>query len=109
MKAKAFEFRLNRVRGIPRILMLVVVTALVIGAAALAVMIGVAVVVVGLAISAVALLGYAVRRALLPGAAVPLSTTHWKAETHSATASESGVIEAEVEVLSIEGKRPDEP
>lgn len=109
MKPRMFEFRLSGVRGIPRVLLLGLIALVVGGVIALLIMVGMAVVVAGLAVSAVAALWYAVRRALLPGSAAQVSETHWQRESHTADVSRIDVLEAEVEVLPIEEKRPDAP
>ena len=109
MKPRVFEFNLSGVRGVPRVLLLGLIALVVGGVIALLIMVGMAVVVAGLAVSAVAALWYAARRALLPGTSAPLSETHWQRESHKEDASTSDVIEVEVEVLPISEKRPDAP
>ena len=56
MKTRAFEFRMIGVRGLPRVLLLGLLTALAIGIIALVVVVGMAVAVTGLVISGVAVI-----------------------------------------------------
>jgi hypothetical protein len=109
MKTRAFEFRMIGVRGLPRVLLLGLFTALAIGIIALVVVVGMAVAVTGLVISGVAVIWYAVRRALLRGAATPMPMTHWQSEIQADPAPTIDILEAEVEVLPLEEKNPDSP
>ena len=102
MKAKAFEFQLNGARGLPRVLLLALITAVILGAVALVVMVGMAVAVVGLAVSGLALVWYAVRRALLPGLSSPRSSSHAEGEIRSTEAPMIEAIDIEVEVLPLD-------
>jgi hypothetical protein len=102
MKAKAFEFRLDGVRGLPRVLLLALVTAVVLGAVALVVMVGMAVTAVGLAVSGLALLWYAVRRALLPSLTTPVAPNHSQDQARSTAEHRIDAIDVEVEVLPLD-------
>ena len=109
MKTRAFEFRMIGVRGLPRVLLLGLLTALAIGIIALVVVVGMAVAVTGLVISGVAVIWYAVRRALLRGAATPTPVTRWQSEIQADPAQGIDILEAEVEVLPLDDKSPDTP
>lgn len=101
MKARAFEFHLNGVRGIPRVLLIVLISALILGVISLVVMIGMAVTVVGLTVSAVAMLWFAVKRALLPGGAGFFSPVPGPQKARSSESPTMEAIDVEVEVLPI--------
>lgn len=93
MRPRAFQFRLDRLRGLPAIL----VVALVIGAVALVLFVGAIVAVAGLVASVGAALYFSARRFLGKG----LSTPEPRVEYRSAPASypPSEVREITVEVL----------
>ena len=71
MNPKIFHFQLSGWRGIPAVLAVGVIAALVIGVVALVLFVGMAVVVAGIALSACAALYYAVRRKLAGGSLKP--------------------------------------
>jgi hypothetical protein len=104
MKAKAFEFRLDGMRGLPRVLLLALITAVIIGVVALVVMVGVAVTVVGLAVSGLTLVWYAARRALLPGLSATVSPNYSQSNVRTTETSKIEAIDVEIEVLPVDDR-----
>ena len=101
MKPRTFEFRLSGARGIPALLVSGVIAVLLALVVALVLLIGLAVIAAGLAVSAGAVLWYAVRRRLTHGS----SKAGWQFHDQSTQSEVREVQEIEFEILPKQADR----